>query len=310
MSILKLPPLNPAIRTATVTRWIKKPGESVQSGDLLVELEAELAFVQLEANSAGKLQSIKATAGTTVAAGSPLGEFAADRAGQPQPTGAAPAPLRDSAPQAPTGGGDASKVIPVLMPQAGNTMEEGTVLQWNVREGDQITVGQAICEIETDKATMEFEAPDAGRLARIVAGENQIVAVKEPIAYLAENDADVDAYLGTTSSTAPAASPAAGDSIAATATGLGNGAAVSPVSPGVGPSSTPTTDGNRVKASPAARRLAAEQGLDLRSIGVGSVRAVAFCRRTLTERRLRRALRRRRPSVRRPRPRLAQRDVP
>ena len=73
----------------------------------------------------------------------------------------------------------AGKVIPILMPQAGNTMEEGTVLSWRVKEGDQIVVGQVICEIETDKATMDFESPDAGRLARIVAQVGEPVAVKE-----------------------------------------------------------------------------------------------------------------------------------
>ena len=65
------------------------------------------------------------------------------------------------------------KVIPILMPQAGNTMEEGTVISWRVKEGDQIAVGQMICEIETDKATMDFESPDAGRLARIVAPDRR-----------------------------------------------------------------------------------------------------------------------------------------
>ena len=89
------------------------------------------------------------------------------------------------------GGG---KVTPILMPQAGNTMEEGTVISWRVKEGDQITVGQVICEIETDKATMDFESPDAGRLARIVAPLGEPVAVKELIAILADSDADADAY--------------------------------------------------------------------------------------------------------------------
>src|SRR3990172_7017105 len=87
------------------------------------------------------------------------------------------------------------KVIPILMPEAGNTMEEGTVLAWLVKEGDHIAVGQNICEIETDKATMEVESPDAGRLARIVARVGEPVPVKEMIALLADNDADADAYL-------------------------------------------------------------------------------------------------------------------
>ena len=74
-------------------------------------------------------------------------------------------------------------------------MEEGTIISWKVKEGDQIEVGQIIMEIETDKAMMEVEAVDAGRIARIVAREGDIVEVKKPVAYLAEVDVDIDAYI-------------------------------------------------------------------------------------------------------------------
>ena len=62
-------------------------------------------------------------------------------------------------------------VIPILMPEAGNTMEEGSVLAWRVQVGAQVVVGEILCEIETDKATIEYESPAAGRLAKIVAEE-------------------------------------------------------------------------------------------------------------------------------------------
>src|SRR4051794_23320141 len=86
-----------------------------------------------------------------------------------------------------------AQVTPLLMPQAGNSMEEGTLLKWRVAVGERITAGQVVCEVETDKATLDVEAPDAGRLPRIVAAEGAVVAVKQPIAYLAESDADVEA---------------------------------------------------------------------------------------------------------------------
>ena len=63
-------------------------------------------------------------------------------------------------------------------------MEEGTVLSWKVKEGDTISVGQIICEIETDKANIEMEATDAGVLAKIVAAEGAVVPVKQAIAFL------------------------------------------------------------------------------------------------------------------------------
>ena len=86
----------------------------------------------------------------------------------------------------PTGG----KVSPIIMPQAGNSMEEGTIVKWLVKEGDRISKGQVIFEIETDKANMEVEATEDGRLAKIVAAEGATVAVKQPVAFLSEGDVD------------------------------------------------------------------------------------------------------------------------
>ncbi len=156
-------------------------------------------------------------------------------------------------------------MTPILMPQASNTMEEGILVAWKVSEGDQIQVGQVICEIETDKATVEYEAPDGGRLARIIARENDAVAIKEPIALLADNDADADAYLaGLGDSTA--APSAAATAVAAAAVG-----AATPVAkPRAAVTPASLTAEGRVKASPAARKLAAERGLDLALVGRGS----------------------------------------
>lgn len=209
MSTITVPEASGGMNSATVTRWWKQRGESVQPGDLVVELEIEHAFVHLEAAVPGVLQKVAAVAGTTVPVGGLLGEL--NHAEAASPAAIQPAA---GAPPAPAAGGDPSNVTPVLMPQAGNTMEEGTVLTWLVAEGDTIAVGQIICEIETDKATIEFEAPDGGRLARIVAGNDQTVAVKEPIALLADNDADADAFLN-----AAGVGVAAGTAVAAASPG-------------------------------------------------------------------------------------------
>ena len=163
--------------------------------------------------------------------------------------------MSDNTPAAATG-----DVEPIMMPVAGNTMEEGTVLEWRVQEGDTIAVGQILCEIETDKATIEFESPVAGRLARIVAKVDEPVPVKELIAVVAESDAAADAYLA---SQGGGATPTT-----ATATNT----VVAPSAPTLAASTGPVAyagDG-RVKASPAARRLAAEQGLALETVGAGS----------------------------------------
>ena len=152
------------------------------------------------------------------------------------------------------------KVIPILMPQAGQTMEEGTLLSWKVKEGDQISVGQVICEIETDKASMEVEATDGGRLARIVVKEGQTVAVRVPVAYLAQSDADVDAYLASI----------AGDKPSEAASQPQTPKAEVPSDLSVAPAAAGISDTGRVMASPAARKIAAERGIDLASVSSGS----------------------------------------
>ncbi len=147
------------------------------------------------------------------------------------------------------------------MPKAGQSMEEGTVLEWRKQVGDTIAVGEIIFEIETDKATIEVEATDAGRLAKIVVPAGEMLPVLQPVAYLADNDADVDAYIaangpgaevsgGASAPTAPTSQQSASRVVTATAP-------------------TVSTDG-RVKASPAARKIAAQRGVDLAMVPTGS----------------------------------------
>jgi pyruvate dehydrogenase E2 component (dihydrolipoamide acetyltransferase) len=157
--------------------------------------------------------------------------------------------------------GRPGNVIPILMPQAGQSMEEGTILAWRVKEGDRIEVGQVIMEIETDKAAMEVEAVDAGRVAKIVAQEGDIVEVKVPVAYLAEEDVDIDAYL------ASAGGGAATQTAPGTATPPAASETASPETQKTAPS---VSQSGRVKASPAARKIAEEKGVDLASISAGS----------------------------------------
>ncbi|MEJ7819159.1 MAG: biotin/lipoyl-containing protein, partial [Rubrobacteraceae bacterium] len=72
----------------------------------------------------------------------------------------------------------------VIMPKMGDAMEEGTLLKWLMSEGDEVSEGDAIAEIETDKVTMELEAEDSGTLAELIADEGQDVAVGQPIAFI------------------------------------------------------------------------------------------------------------------------------
>ena len=160
---------------ATVVRWLKQPGDVFAAGDALVELEIEDALVHLEASGPGRLARVVAQPHETVRVGGELAQVEAT--GGPAPQSEAETTVTEPSPDTPgppppetaATSGTAGNVTPILMPEAGNTMEEGIVVSWNVTEGDRIEVGQVICEIETDKATIEYESPEDGRLARIVA---------------------------------------------------------------------------------------------------------------------------------------------
>ena len=143
----------------------------------------------------------------------------------------------------------------ILMPALSPTMEEGTLAKWLVKEGDEVASGDILAEIETDKATMEFEAVDDGVIGKILidAGTDG-VRVNTPIAVLlAEGESASD--IGATPAKAPEAKPDAGAE-AAPAGGSDKPA----------PPPAAKTDGSRIFASPLARRIAADKGLDLSQI--------------------------------------------
>jgi len=261
MQSITLPELADGVIAATVVRWLKQPGDGFSAGDALVELEIEDALVHLEASQSGTLRRAVAQPRETVRVGAELAQVEATSAPAPQSKPETTVTQQPSqTPGAPT------NVVPILMPQAGNTMEEGIVVSWKVTEGDQIEVGQVICEIETDKATIEYESPESGRLARIVAHEDETVPVKQPIALLAENDADVDAYLAAIGTAAAAVAATSGG--ATTDSPAKGVAARAEARVTTGPS--PVTAEGRIKASPAAREIARKRGIDLALLGPGS----------------------------------------
>ena len=142
----------------------------------------------------------------------------------------------------------------ILMPALSPTMEEGTLAKWNVKEGDTVKSGDVIAEIETDKATMEFEAVDEGIIGKIVVAEGtEGVKVNQLIAILIEEGEEVPAAGAT-------AAPAAAKAEAAPAAAEASAPAAAPAP------AAPAKDGNRVFASPLARRIASQKGLDLTAI--------------------------------------------
>ena len=181
-------------------------------------------------------------------------------------------------------------MVKVLMPKGSDTMTEGKVLKWVKKEGDQVSAGDAVVEIETDKVDMEVEAMGGGVLRKILVQSGKVVPVGELLALIGKPDEDISALLkGEGAAAAPAPEPAPSSHPPA----IGSPApAVAPVPPSAGaalatpspataasgqvlkdasaPSALQPENGGRVLASPLARRMAHEMGLDLnRMTGTG-----------------------------------------
>jgi pyruvate dehydrogenase E2 component (dihydrolipoamide acetyltransferase) len=171
----------------------------------------------------------------------------------------------------------------IVMPRLSDSMEEGTVLQWLKAVGDEVAVGDELVEVETDKANMAYESDTAGTLTEILVQEGETVAIGTPIARIGDSDEGSEASVEDESGTGesrPAGPVGAGDppppAVAKASSGVGpptpppageTQEAAAPTSAEATPTPAPEApadgDGHRVKASPLARRLAKEQGLDL-----------------------------------------------
>ena len=162
-------------------------------------------------------------------------------------------------------GQEAELATSIVMPQLGYDMREGTVVRWIKQEGDEVVANEVIAEIETDKAVVEFKPTTGGVLRRIVAGEGEAVPVGQLIAVIGDADEALPDNLG-----GPATGPAP--------------AAEPPAAPAAEPAPAPSdaaAPAGEVRASPIARRLARDQGVDLALVtGTGPWRPHRGGRRT------------------------------
>jgi pyruvate dehydrogenase E2 component (dihydrolipoamide acetyltransferase) len=136
----------------------------------------------------------------------------------------------------------------ITMPKLSDTMLEGTLIKWHKKAGDKISVGDVIADVETDKATMEMEAFDDGLITEILIPEGGVVKVGEPIANLE----------GGKKSATKSTAAQSGQAASATTP------AISPTAPRIKPAAS--SDGSRVKASPLAKKIALERGVDLSAV--------------------------------------------
>ncbi|GAB6024285.1 hypothetical protein CHUAL_008977 [Chamberlinius hualienensis] len=167
----------------------------------------------------------------------------------------------------------------VPLPALSPTMERGSIVSWEKKEGDRLNEGDLLAEIETDKATMGFETPEEGYLAKImVPGGSKDVPIGKIVCIIVENEADIAAFKDFVISgeeVVASVKPIPPSSSSSAKVEKPVAAAKKPVAPAPLPPTTPTTSkapsgGSRVFASPYARKLAAEKGFDVSLIGRGS----------------------------------------
>ncbi|WP_444452466.1 2-oxoglutarate dehydrogenase complex dihydrolipoyllysine-residue succinyltransferase [Rhodobacter capsulatus] len=203
MTEIRVPGLGESVSEATVATWFVKPGEMVVADAMLCELETDKVTVEVRAPSAGVLSEIVAKEGETVAVNALLAVLLSAGAMAPaQPKLDGPAAPQKAAPQI-----QEVKMTDVMVPALGESVAEATVSTWFKKPGDAVAQDEILCELETDKVSVEVPAPVAGVLSEILAPEGASVAAGGRLAIMAAGAGAAAAPAA--AAPAPAAAPAA-----------------------------------------------------------------------------------------------------
>ena len=171
-SEVRIPTLGESVTEATVATWFKRPGDSVAVDEMLCELETDKVTVEVPSPIAGTLGEIVADEGATVGVDALLATIS-EGAGAAAP---AKAPAEKPAPAQASNGADAGgATVDVMVPTLGASVTEATVSTWFKKAGDAVAQDEMLCELETDKVSVEVPAPAAGVLAEITAAEGATV---------------------------------------------------------------------------------------------------------------------------------------
>ncbi|TRZ44274.1 pyruvate dehydrogenase complex dihydrolipoamide acetyltransferase [Robertkochia solimangrovi] len=270
--VIKMPRLSDTMEEGVVAKWLKKVGDTVEEGDILAEIETDKATMEFESFYSGTLLHIGIEEGDGAPVDSLLaiiGEKGEDISGLLNGSADQPAaeekPASEAAAEAPVAASSGSApampdgVEVVTMPRLSDTMEEGTVASWLKKVGDEVSEGDILAEIETDKATMEFESFYSGTLLYIGIEEGGTAPVDDVLAIIGPKGTDVDTVLAALKGGTAKATPAE----TAPAPAAAEETAPAPAEASTAPVST--TSG-RVIASPLAKKIAAEKGIDLTQV--------------------------------------------
>ena len=273
--VVTMPRLSDTMEEGTVAKWLKKVGDKVEEGEILAEIETDKATMEFESFYNGTLLHIGIPEGDGAPVDALLaiigdeGEDISTLLGGAAAPAAAPSeevkPVE--AASAPANETKAVAAIPagveiVTMPRLSDTMEEGTVASWLKKVGDAVEEGDILAEIETDKATMEFESFYSGTLLHIGIDEGGSAPVDSVLAIIGPAGTDVSTVLSGAS--APAAAPAAPKEAVEVKS---EAPAAAPASAAPAMQAPEVTSSNtRIFASPLAKKLAKEKGLDLSTV--------------------------------------------
>jgi pyruvate dehydrogenase E2 component (dihydrolipoamide acetyltransferase) len=272
--VILMPRLSDTMTEGVIAAWHKNVGDTVKKGDLLAEIETDKATMELESYQDGVLLHIGTPRGGKLQVndllaifgkqGEDISALIAQNSG-----GAAPASVAQTAPATttPAPAAPAANAMDVsameevvLMPRLSDTMTEGVIAGWHKKVGDTVKKGEVLADIETDKATMELESYKDGILLYQGAKAGEKIIVNELLCIIGKDGLDVNAIVAavkgganaapaasTTASTAPAAAPAQASAPAA-------------------PASTAVVNDGRIFASPLAKKIAQERGIDLKYV--------------------------------------------
>src|SRR6056297_3118476 len=182
---VRVPTLGESVTEATVATWFKKPGDPVAADEMLCELETDKVTVEVPAPAAGTLGEIVAGEGETVGVDALLATITEGQAAGSGDT--APAKTHDSSAPAksdPPQGNGSKRNTDVMVPTLGESVTEATVSTWFKKVGDSVAQDETLCELETDKVSVEVPAPAAGTLCEILAQEGDTVQAGGKLAIL------------------------------------------------------------------------------------------------------------------------------
>jgi 2-oxoglutarate dehydrogenase E1 component len=244
-----MPAMGDSVAEGTVLEWHKHEGDQVEADETIVEISTDKVDAEVPAPVAGTIVKTYVAEGDTVRVGAPLAEISTNGADAHPVSGESPptspeeqvAAAANEAEQTAAVEAAAGKTVDIVTPTGGESVTEGTILEWSVKVGEAVKQGDTVVEVSTDKVDMEIPAPATGTISEILAGDGETVTVGQVIGRMVSGEA------------------ASGERDEKPFT-------MNEVSSRSGEAVEPAGDGDGASASPLARRIAQEQGIDLTGV--------------------------------------------